>query len=81
MIRDNVIPALDACDISDAALVKATGCDRQQLTLVLAGKQTVEPAQAERLGRYFGTDAGWWLALSKPQDTAPSASLGPGLSA
>jgi plasmid maintenance system antidote protein VapI len=65
MLRENVIRALDACRISDAALIKAVGCDRQELAMILNGKVEVEAIQAERLAKYFGTDSEWWFRLRK----------------
>ena len=68
--RHQIIEALDKCDISDAALVKATGCDRRRLAKILDGSRPASEGEALLFERYFGIPTKWWHERGKAKQMA-----------
>ena len=66
--RKRIIRVLDACEITDAMLMKATGCDRKRLREIISGESAATADEAKELQRYLGINSAWWLALTKSKD-------------
>jgi addiction module HigA family antidote len=61
---------MDARGLSANALALALRVPSGRITAILAGKRTVTPETALRLGRYFGTGAQLWLNMQTAFDLA-----------
>lgn len=49
--------------ITQLAAARATGIPQSRLSQILAGRRSITPDTAARLGRYFGVDPRNWLNL------------------
>ena len=49
--------------ITQLAAAQATGIPQSRLSLILAGRRSITPDTAARLGRYFQVDPRSWLNL------------------
>ena len=49
--------------ITQLAAARATGIPQSRLSEILAGRRSITPDTAARLGRYFGVDPRNWLNL------------------
>ena len=56
---------LDPLDLTAHALALALRVPANRITAILAGERAVTADTALRLGRHFGTSAGFWLNLQK----------------
>ena len=56
---------LDAMGVTAHALSLALRVPANRITMILAGERAVSADTALRLGRHFGTSAGFWLNLQK----------------
>ena len=65
LLRDILIPAAGKTKIEIAALL---GLSRQSLYDILAGKQTVTPSVAVRLGKLFGDGPAVWMRMQAEHD-------------
>jgi antitoxin HigA-1 len=54
--------------LSARALAKALGVPANRITEIMRGERDVSADTANRLGRYFGTDARFWLTLQAAYD-------------
>lgn len=61
---------MDARGLSANALALALRVPSGRITAILAGKRSVTPETALRLGRYFGTGAQLWLNMQTAFDLA-----------
>jgi addiction module HigA family antidote len=61
---------MDARGLSANALALALRVQSGRITAILAGKRSVTPETALRLGRYFGTGAQLWLNMQTAYDLA-----------
>jgi addiction module HigA family antidote len=61
---------MDARGLSANALALALRVPSGRITAILAGKRSVTPETALRLGRYFGTGAQLWLNMQTAYDLA-----------
>ncbi|MBM3549683.1 MAG: HigA family addiction module antidote protein [Alphaproteobacteria bacterium] len=65
LLRDVVLPAL-GMSVTDAA--RRIGVSRMQLHRILAGRATVTPDMALRLGKFCGNGPTLWLAMQQDHD-------------
>lgn len=65
LLREDVLPALG---IPVARLAEALGVSRQALHKVLAGKSSITPAMAIRLGAFLGNGPTLWLRMQQAHD-------------
>jgi addiction module HigA family antidote len=65
ILRDDVLPAL-GLSVSEAA--RQLGVSRQTLHRILAGRQSITPEMALRLGRFCGNGPGLWLRMQQEHD-------------
>jgi addiction module HigA family antidote len=61
---------LEPLGIHASRLATGSGVDRSTISRLLAGKQTITPAMAARLGAFFGVPARWWLLMQAEYDAA-----------
>ncbi len=61
---------MDARGLSANALALALRVPSGRITAILAGKRSVTPETALRLGRYFGSGAQLWLNMQTAFDLA-----------
>ena len=59
---------LEAMHISAAELARTIGVPPNRISQILAGKRAISANTALRLGRYFRTEADFWLNLQKIYD-------------
>lgn len=59
---------VEARGLSPGALAAATGIPRRAAGDILAGRKSISPEAALRLGRYFGNPADFWLGLQARYD-------------
>lgn len=59
---------LEPLAMSARSLATELGVPPNRLTEIIAGRRTVSADTAIRLGRYFGTDARFWLNLQAAHD-------------
>ena len=59
---------LEPMGLSQYALAKAIGVPPQRIGEIVHGRRAVTAETALRLGRYFGLDARFWLALQTHYD-------------
>jgi addiction module HigA family antidote len=65
LLGATVLPALD---LSVTAAARALGISRQSLHAVLAGKASVTPEMALRVGKLCGNGAHLWLGMQQAYD-------------
>jgi antitoxin HigA-1 len=65
MLREDVLPALDM-GVTEAAA--ALMVSRQTLHRILAGKASISPEMALRLGKFCGNGPGLWLRMQQSFD-------------
>ena len=61
---------LDAMDISQYALAKATDIPKTRINAIVSGERSITPDTALRLSLFFGNSAEFWLNLQKQYDLA-----------
>ena len=59
---------LDEIGMSAAALARRLQVSENRLSEIMHGRRTITADTALRLGRWFGTSAGFWLNLQKSHD-------------
>lgn len=55
-------------DLSVTTLAKRIGVDATRLYEIIAGRRSITPDTALRLGKYFGTTPQYWLTLQMSYD-------------
>ena len=65
ILREDVLPALDL-SVSEAA--RELGVSRQMLHKVVAGRASVSPEMALRIGKFCGNGPEVWLRLQQAHD-------------
>ena len=65
ILREDVLPAL-GLSVSEAA--RQLGVTRQTLYRIMAGKVSITPEMAARLGRFCGNGPGLWLRMQQAYD-------------
>ncbi len=65
VLREDVLPELG---MSVVATADALGISRQTLHRILAGKASVTPAMALRLGKFCGNGPDLWLRMQESYD-------------
>jgi antitoxin HigA-1 len=65
LLREEILPALDR---SKTEIARLLGVSRQTLHDILAGRKSVTPMTALRLGKLFGNGPDLWLNLQKRYD-------------
>jgi len=61
---------LDARNLSAHALALKLRVPANRISEIIAGRRSVSPETALRLGRYFGTGAAFWVNLQSQYDLA-----------
>ena len=68
---------LEARDLSAAALALKLRIAPQRIQEIVAGRRAISPETALRLGRFFGNEPEFWLAMQASYDLAMlSANIG-----
>lgn len=65
ILREDVFPAMSV-SVSEAA--RELRVSRQTLHAILAGRASVTPEMALRLGKFCGNDPGLWLRMQQARD-------------
>lgn len=65
LLREDVLPAIGMSVTEAAEALKVT---RQTLHRILAGKSSITPAMALRLGKFCGNGPGLWLRMQEAHD-------------
>ncbi len=88
MIFDQLHPGrilkreLEARNLSAAALALKLRIAPQRIQEIVAGRRAISPETALRLGRFFGNEPEFWLAMQASHDLATlRASIGPRIEA
>jgi addiction module HigA family antidote len=69
---------LEARGLSAAALALKLRIAPQRVLEIVTGKRAISPETAQRLGRFFGNEPEFWLAMQASYDLAMlRASVGP----
>jgi antitoxin HigA-1 len=69
---------LEARDLSAAALALKLRIAPQRVQEIVTGKRAISPETALRLGRFFGNEPEFWLAMQASHDLAMlRATVGP----
>ena len=61
---------LEAGDLSAAALALKLRIAPQRIQEIVAGRRAISPETALRLGRFFGNEPEFWLAMQASYDLA-----------
>ena len=61
---------LESRDLSAAALALKLRIAPQRIQEIVAGRQAISPETALRLGRFFGNEPEFWLAMQAGYDLA-----------
>jgi len=56
---------LEELDTNASALAKELGIPSNRISQIISGKRNITADTALRLGKWFGTSAGFWLNLQK----------------
>jgi addiction module HigA family antidote len=65
LLREDVLPALG---ISVSELARQLHVSRQTLHAILAGRKSITPAMALRLGKFIGNGPELWLNMQQAHD-------------
>jgi len=63
--------------VTHTELASRLGVGRQTISHLLNDKRPLSPDMAQRLGRFFGQDAVWWLRLQQQVDLWDAANADP----
>ena len=72
ILRDEFLVPMDVCV---DGLAEALNVSRTQLNEIVLGTRAVSTDTALRLGRHFGTTAGFWIALQDRYDIDHNSAL------
>jgi addiction module HigA family antidote len=65
ILREDIFPALG---ISQGELADRLGVSRKTINEVMQEKRPLSPDMANRLGKFFGNGAGFWMRLQQQLD-------------